>query len=107
MDQDSKIQTQFRLVVGMEANESLEAAVQLVNDGFLAGSVSKSDLATYFFKNASRFLKPAELVRIRNEFFDERKALEDLIRKSEESGGLPEELKKLLKDQYRSSVEDK
>lgn len=104
---NSGSQNQFRLVLGREAIEALEASVLVVNDGFLAGSVSKSDLATYLFKNASRFLKPGEIIKIRNEFFDERKALEDLIRKSSESGQLPEELRKLLKDQYRSSVEAK
>jgi len=104
---NSGSQNQFRLVLGREAIEALETSVLVVNDGFFAGSVSKSDLATYLFKNASRFLKPGEIIKIRNEFFDERKALEDLIRKSSESGQLPEELRKLLKDQYRSSVEAK
>lgn len=107
MNESSKPKVQFRIVVGKEASESLEAAVHIVNDGFLSGEVTKSDLATYLFRNAKRFLTKAELQKIRNEFFDDRKALEQLMQNSDSSGRLPEEFRKLLKDQYRSNFEIK
>lgn len=104
-NREDKIQTQFRLVVGKDAVVALEELLSTVNNGFTAGSVTKSDLATYLFTNAHRFLKKAEIVKIRAEFFDERVALEHLIQSSESNGKLPEELRKLLRDQHRSSLE--
>ena len=99
-------QTQFRLVLTKDSMEALDVVVGLVNEGFTAGLVSRSDLAGYLFKNASRSLSKAELVKVRAAFFDERKALEHLIRESESTGKLPEELRKLLKNQYRFSIEN-
>jgi len=101
-----KAQNQFRIVVGKEANDALDGMVGQVNDGFTAGSVTKSDLATYLFKNAHRFLKKAEIVKIRTEYFDERLALENMVRESESSGKLPDDLRKLLKEQHRASLEN-
>jgi len=98
-------QSQFRLVLGKDAIEALEQMVSVVNTGFTAGQVSKVDLATYLFKSAHRFLKKAEVLKIRNEFFDERIALKNLIRDSETSGKLPDDLVKMLKDQHKSSEE--
>lgn len=98
-------QMQFRLVLGKDAIEALEQMVSVVNTGFTAGQVSKVDLATYLFKSAHRFLKKAEVLKIRNEFFDERVALKNLIRDSETSGKLPEDLVKMLKEQHKSSEE--
>lgn len=107
MEDKSKVQTQFRLVLGKEGMDALDEAVRFVNDGFEAGKVEKGDLATYLFKHASRLIGKAELIRIRNLFFDEKLALENLIRKSETSGKLPEEIRKLLRDQFRTSPEER
>lgn len=101
-----KAQNQFRVVVGKEANDALDELVGIVNEGFTAGSVTKSGLATYLFKNAHRFLKKAEISKIRAEYFDERLALENLVRESEASGKLPDDLRKLLKEQHRASLEN-
>lgn len=102
-----KAQSQFRLVLGKEAIDALDDLVDFVNTGFVAGEVTRADLAGYLFENAKRLLGKSELSKIRNEFFDERKALENLIRDSERVGRLPEELRRLLKDQTKLNVEVK
>jgi hypothetical protein len=97
-------QTQFRLVLTKESMEALDGLVSMVNDGFAAGYVSRSEFAGYLFKNASRFLSKSEIARIRAAFFDERRALDHLIRESESTGKLPEEIRKILKNQFQSSL---
>ena len=89
MTENLKSQTQFRVVVGKEASDSLDEAVSFVNDGFAAGSVSRTDLASYLFRNAKKYIGKGELERIRNEFFDERLALEKLVRGQEAGGKFP------------------
>jgi len=96
-------QKQFRLVLGRKAIEALDGLVDVVNDGFRSGSVSRVQLAGYLFENAKRFLTKSELVRLRQAFFDERKALEHVIRESESTGKLPEEIRKILQSQFRAS----
>ena len=96
-----------RLVLEKEPVEALDELVLKVNDGFTAGEVTRSDLAAYLLLNASRLLGKNEITKIRHAFFDERKALDHLLRESESSGQLPDEIRKLLKDQFRSSVESR
>ena len=107
MDDQLKLQTQFRLVLGKEAIEALDASIASVNDGFAAGKVDRAELATYLFLNASRFLGKSELARIRNEFFDEDTALKNLVEESRAKGRIPDELRKLLRDKYRGRDEDR
>lgn len=107
MNAETKTQTQFRVVVGKDASDALDGVVAIVNEGFTSGSVSRTDLASYLFKNAKRFIGKTELERIRNEFFDERLALEKLLRSSTTSGKLPDEIRKLLKDQFRNQPDEK
>ena len=94
-------QTQFRLVLDREAIGALEKVVETVNEGFGGGQVTKTNIASYLFRNAHKYLKKTEIDKIRSEFFDEKVALQNLIRKSEQEGTLPEELRKLLRDRYR------
>lgn len=101
-----KVQSQFRLVLGKEAVDALDDLVDFVNTGFVAGEVARADLAGYLFRNAKRLLSKGELTKIRTEFFDERKALENLIRDSEATGKLPDDIRRILKDQARLNSSD-
>ena len=87
--------------------DSLNEAVQFVNDGFEAGHVTKTDLATYLFSNALRFLSKTEVSKIRDQFFDEETALKELVKSVSTSGGLPSEFTQLLKERFKSSSESK
>lgn len=100
---DREVQKQFRLVLGRKAIEALDNLVAFVNDGFASGSVSRVQLAGYIFENAKRYLNKSELVKLRQAFFDERKALDQIIRESDSTGKLPEEIRKILQSQFRAS----
>lgn len=102
-----KVQNQFRLVVGKLESESLDEMVGVVNEGFSAGEVSRTDLVGYLLLNAKRLLSKAEIAKIRDQFFDERKALDNLMRDSEIEGRFPEELSKILKERFRLNAQDK
>ena len=95
-------QNQFRLVLGREAIESLDEVVNFVNEGFHAGKVARASLAGFLFRNARRYLSKNDLSKLREECFDERLALDRLLKESEKSGELPEALRKMLRDQFKA-----
>lgn len=52
-------QDQYRFVITKEANQSIEQLVKIINSGFDAGAVTKSDVANYLLLKLSRFIELA------------------------------------------------
>ena len=98
---------QYRVVISKELNDLLEKLVERTNDGFDGGEVNKSDIANVVLLNAAKSFSEADVRILRNLHFNERKMLRVLLRKSEDSGDLPEEVKKALRGHYGLSEQNK
>jgi hypothetical protein len=94
----------YRVVITKEANESLEMAVGKVGEGFDAGTITKSDIANYIFKNLAKFFTEMDYKNLRAIHFDEKKVLGSIL-KSESD--LPEELKKAIRTHYGITDKEK
>lgn len=93
---DVQPKEQFRVVIDLVANESIGRMLQRINEGFGAGTVSRSQLANYLFHAFEKQLDEATIGEIRALYFDEMKALESLIRKASEGSPLPSEFREIL-----------
>src|SRR6202790_195848 len=93
---DLQIKEQFRVVIDAVANESIGRMLHRINDGFGAGTVSRSQLANYLFAAFEKMIDEALIGEIRALYFDELKALESLIRKASEGSPLPSEFREIL-----------
>lgn len=93
---ESQSKEQFRVVIDNKANEALCRMVAKINDGFSAGAISKSDLANYIFSEFEELLNDSRIKEIRKLYFDEKKALEALMRKASGGDGLPQDLRAAL-----------
>jgi len=91
---------QYRVVISKESNDVLEKFVERTNDGFDGGEVNKSDIANAIFLGAAKTFSEADIRSLRNLHFNERKMLRAILRKSEDAGELPEEIKRALREHY-------
>jgi hypothetical protein len=98
---------QYRVVISKESNDVLEKFVERTNDGFDGGEVNKSDIANAIFLGAAKTFSEADIRSLRNLHFNERKMLRAILRKSEDAGELPEEIKKALREHYGLSEQNK
>lgn len=87
---------QFRVVINAAANASIGRMLQRINDGFGAGTVSRSQLANYLFATFESQLDEAAIGEIRALYFDEMKALEYLILEASDGNPLPSALREIL-----------
>ncbi len=92
--------TQYRVVIGVEANTELERYLGKASEGKEPVDITKSDLANYVFCNLSRFLSESDLKSIRCQHFDERRVLQSLLKQASDGTELPEELRKAIRDHY-------
>ena len=106
-EKDTKDKEQYRVVINKKANEVLEEIVENANEGFDAGMITKSDLAVYVFLNLRKFITEADIRNLRILHFDDRKVLSSLLKSSEDSNGLPDELKRALREHFGVSEKDK
>ena len=93
-------QDQFRVVVSKEANASLEQFLEKVNEGLVAGEISRSDAADYILCNLTKLMSESDVKSLRNLHFDDRKVLAALLKKSSEDKELPEEIRRALREHY-------
>jgi len=90
--QDSK--DQHRIMISKEVNTSVEQVVLMVNSGFEAGAVTKSDVANYILLNQIKLISDTDIRGIRAQHFDAKKALGAMLKSSED---LPEDVQKALR----------
>lgn len=95
---------QFRVVISLEANSSLEILLKKVCEGFEAGAVTKSDIANYVFTNLQKFFQEADIKALRTTHFDDKKVLSSILKNEVE---LPEELKKAIRAHYGITEKEK
>lgn len=98
---------QNRVVINKDANLCLEKIVKKANKGFDAGIITKSDLANFVFQNLENFISESDYKKIRSLHFDDKKVLNDLLRKTEVASDLPEEIKRVLREHYGLFEKDK
>ena len=91
---------QHRVVISKEANDTLEALMNKTNDGFVGGETTKSDVANLILMNAPKSFSEADIKALRTLHFNERKMLKAMLRDVSDKGGLPEEIKRALRDHY-------
>lgn len=94
----------FRVVINPEANVVLENALRKVNEGFEAGTVTKSDIANFIFQNMEKYFSESDIRNLRTQHFDDKKVLSNILKNEND---LPEELKKAIRSHYGISERDK
>ncbi len=97
---EASVQDQFRVVIDKDANSFLDEFSRKVGDGFEAGTITKSDIANYVFKNLDKYLSESDIKAIRALHFDERKVLSSMLKKASEQNEIPEEIKKAIREHY-------
>jgi hypothetical protein len=97
---DGDEQDQFRVVINKDANSFLDEFTRKVGDGFEAGTITKSDIANYVFKNLERYLSESDIKAMRALHFDERKVLSSILKRASEQNEIPEEIKKAIREHY-------
>lgn len=100
----SESRDQYRVVIGPDANKSLEEMVWKVNLGFDGGSVTKSDVANYIFLNLSKLISESDIRNIKSIHFDEKKVLGSLLRGEHD---LPEDLRKAIRAHFGLNEKEK
>lgn len=98
---------QNRVVIDKDANKILEKEVLKANKGFDAGIITKSDLANYVFQHLDKFLTESDFKKLRSLHFDDKKVLSDLVRKTDDTKDLPEEIRRALREHYGLVDKDK
>ena len=98
--QKNNEEEQYRLIINKETNDLLESLVGRTNDGFVGGEVSKSDVASLLIQNAAKDFDESDIRSLRSRYFDEKKILRAILRKSGDDGELPEILKKVIREQF-------
>lgn len=87
----------FRVVINPEANMVLENVLKKVNEGFEAGTVTKSDIANFIFQNIDKYFSENDIRNLRTQHFDDKKVLSNILKNEND---LPEELKKAIRIFY-------
>lgn len=100
-------QEQFRIVINREANLVLEKIVDQVNEGLDSPDVNRSLLANYVFLNLAKYISESDIREIRSLYFDERKALLNIVKSVGAGEDLPEQLSRALKDYLQLSEPSK
>lgn len=99
---------QYRVVISKDANESLEGIVNLVNSDFNCGEITKSNVAEWVLSNLKGSLPKNDIKKIQENYIDEKKLLQDLIKGSTNDGGdLPPEILKAVKEHFGFSTKHK
>lgn len=98
--QKNNEEEQYRVIINKEINDLLESLVSRTNDGFEGGEVSKSEVASLLIQNAAKDFDESNIRSLRSRYFDEKKILRAILRKSGDNGELPENLKKVIREQF-------
>jgi hypothetical protein len=86
-----------RVVISKESNEALESVLKRCQEGFDAGTITKSDVANYYFKSLNKSISEADIKNLKATHFDEKKVLSSILR---DENDLPEELRKAIRSHY-------
>lgn len=88
-----------RIAVSKEAQSSLKAVTDRVNDGFMGGKINLVQMANWILHRFQNELDEVQIKEIRAEHFDEVAMLESVLRQAKESGKVPSDFKSLLQKQ--------
>lgn len=95
---------QFRVVINREANLCLEKMVAKANEGFDAGTITRSDFVNFIFIQLEKSISESQYKALRALHFDEKKFLGSLFKADQE---LPEEITKALRAHYGFAEKEK
>lgn len=102
-----KAEDQYRLTVMREAGEAVRSIVEKVNDGFVAGQVTRAQVASWALIKQAKLMSADDIKEIRAEYFDEIAMLDLLLRRAKQTGILAPEIKALLKAQLEVPLQSK
>ena len=88
-----------RIAVSKEAQNTLKAITDKVNDGFMGGKVNLLEMANWILLRFQNELDETKIKEIRAEHFDEVAMLESVLKQAKESGKVPSDFKVLLQKQ--------
>lgn len=94
----------LRINVSRLGGKALSEVMERVNNGFMGGKVSKSQIANWILKRFRDDLDELLIKDIRADHFDEVAVLELILRKAKETGKVPSEFKHLLQKQIGLEV---
>ncbi len=98
----------YRVVISKEANKSLEEIVDLVNNDFSCGEITKSNVAEWILTSFKGSLPKADIKKIQESYIDEKKLLQDLLKGSTNTNSdIPPEISKALKAHFGFSSKQK
>ncbi|MGE3611394.1 MAG: hypothetical protein AB7I27_17510 [Bacteriovoracaceae bacterium] len=95
-NENGKVQ---RIAVSKEAQGTLKAITDRVNDGFMGGKVNLVEMANWILLRFQNELDETKIKEIRAEHFDEVAMLESVLKQAKESGKVPSDFKVLLQKQ--------
>jgi len=90
----------YRVVISKDSNDNLEQLAAKVSDGYPAGEISKSDVANYIFSALDKFISEADIKLLRSLYFDEKKVLATMLRRSVQDDELPEVIKRAVREHH-------
>lgn len=86
----------IRVIISSEASRLLDDLTDIVNEGFDAGKVSRSQVLNWLLKRFSRLAGDDEIAEIRAAHFDRIAYLEVLLKRAKSTGVLPPELNAVI-----------
>ncbi len=98
-DRNNKTEETYRLTVSKSAEQALMSIMERVNDGFEAGRVNRTDLASWVLIKFAERISDGDIREIRSEHFNELALLESIYKRAKDSGRVPAELRALLQSQ--------
>lgn len=89
----------YRLTVARDAEEAVKSIVERVNNGFLAGTITRSEATSWLLVRCAQSLTEQDIREIRAAHFDEVAMLEALLKQAKDTGEVAPELRSLLQKQ--------
>ena len=82
--------------VSKEAEGAIAEVLEKVNNGFEAGKVNRSQVASWMIMRLRDTFTEKDILAIRSAHFDEISLLESILRQAKERGNVPQELREVL-----------
>jgi hypothetical protein len=96
VENEETIEDAIKITITKEANRSLGNAVNKINEGFEGGKVSRQTAASWMLEKICKELTEVDIKDIRSENFNPLNALSALMRRVQETGEVPLEIRQIL-----------
>ena len=93
-----------KITVTKEAVDKLFEVMNRVNEGFDGGRVNRQDLASWIIEKFEKNVSESDISQIRKDFFSEKLWLENILKRSKETGEVPEFLRDVLRKNWSGQL---